>query len=142
MKRDVLYKSIDSTAFWNTNSGSLDIVSPLLWNNDIESDVNITGKNKEETYKDFIVFGDGSDKLYSFDAKSSVLREITKTGTVSFNSIFRKGKTNYIGNNSSLNKVKNIIENPNINGCIESIEFETVKDAYDFIKAELAKQGK
>lgn len=130
MKRDLLYKNIDSIAFWNTNSGSIDIVSPLLWNNDIESDVNITGKNKEETYKDFIVFGDTSYKLYSFDAKSSTLREITKTGvTESYGSIFRKGKTNYNGRIDSLNKVKSITENPNINGCIDEIEFEKINDA-------------
>ena len=138
MKRDLLYKNIDSIAFWNTNSGSLDIISPLLWNNDIESDVNISGKNKEETYKDFIVFGDRNDKLYSFDAKSSVLREITKTGVESYAPIYRRGKTNFIGSSTSLNKIKNIEENPNINGCIDSIEFESIKDIEEGVNSSFA----
>lgn len=138
MKRDLLYKNIDSIAFWNTNSGSLDIISPLLWNNDIDSDINIAGKNKEETYKDFIVFGDRNDKLYSFDAKSSVLREITKTGVESYAPIYRKGKTNFIGSSTSLNKIKNIEENLNINGCIDSIEFESIKDIEEGINSSFA----
>ena len=138
MKRDLLYKNIDSIAFWNTNSGSLDIISPLLWNNDIESDVNISGKNKEETYKDFIVFGDRNDKLYSFDAKSSVLREITKTGVESYAPIYRRGKTNFIGSSTSLNKIKNIEENPNINGCIDSIEFESIEGIEEGVNSSFA----
>lgn len=138
MKRDLLYKNIDSIAFWNTNSGSLDIISPLLWNNDIESDVNIAGKNKEETYKDFIVFGDRNDKLYSFDAKSSVLREITKTGVESYAPIYRRGKTNFIGSSTSLNKIKNIEENPNINGCIDSIEFESIEGIAEGVNSSFA----
>ena len=138
MKRDLLYKNIDSIAFWNTNSGSLDIISPLLWNNDIDSDVNIAGKNKEETYKDFIVFGDKNDKLYSFDAKSSVLREIAKTGVESYAPIYRRGKNNFIGSSTSLNKIKNIEENPNINGCIDSIEFESIKDIEEGVNSSFA----
>ena len=138
MKRDLLYKNIDSIAFWNTNSGSLDIISPLLWNNDIESDVNISGKNKEETYKDFIVFGDRNDKLYSFDAKSSVLREITKTGVESYAPIYRRGKTNFIGSSTSLNKIKNIEENPNINDCIDSIEFESIEGIEEGVNSSFA----
>ena len=78
------------------------------------------------------------DKLYSFDAKSSVLREITKTGVESYAPIYRRGKTNFIGSSTSLNKIKNIEENTNINGCIDSIEFESIKDIEEGVNSSFA----
>ena len=81
--RSVLYDNVDSIVYWNTNSASLDIVSPIIWNK--IQDVDLTGDNSEhETYKDYKVFvakkGEtDKPKFYSYDGMKNTKKNINVT---------------------------------------------------------------
>src|SRR5574344_1902965 len=82
--RNVLYDNVDSLIFWNTNSASLDIYSPIIWNTNIK-DINLSGTDTKEaeTYKDYKIFvssptgKNGAPKFYNLDGEKNIKSEIT-----------------------------------------------------------------
>ena len=90
--RDVLYPNVDSLVFWNTISSCLDIVSPIIWNNDIPNIELTNNEHEADEYKDYKVFASRNIqdcdytfkqnkahenlKFYSYDGEKNSKREI------------------------------------------------------------------